>query len=183
MAKSDEPTSISPEQFEKEVEQLIQMLGASLQEFRTERLEILQGTDGEYEIDVTARFKALGADFLVLVECKHHKNSIKRDVVQVLNDRMRSVGAQKGMVFSTIRFQTGAIEYARKHGIALVHVADGGTSYITGTDGSSPPLPSWVPPYVGWLISLSEEGNVTSQLICNDATGLLSEWLTGQTTA
>jgi restriction system protein len=173
-----EPIALDPKRFEQEVEKLIQRLGANLQEFRTERLEVLQGTDGEYEIDVTARFEASGgANFLVVVECKHHKNAIKREVVQVLYDRVRAVGAHKGMIFSTVRFQKGAIEYAQKHGIALVLVADGRTSYVTASDGPPPPLPPWVPPYVGWMVSLSEGGNVTDQLICDETSELLSEWL------
>jgi restriction system protein len=180
MATIDEQISLSPEEFEQEVEKLIQELGANLQEFKVQRLEVLQGMDGDYEIDVTARFNALGADFLVLVECKHHKNAIKRDVVQVLNDRMRAVGAQKGMIFSTVRFQKGAVEYAIKHGIALIRVADGRTCYLTSTSGPPPPLPPWVPPHVGWMVPLSEGGNVTESLIRDDAPEFLSEWLIAQ---
>jgi restriction system protein len=182
MATLDEAISLAPKRFEQEVEKIIRTLGANLQEFKTERLEILQVTDGEYEIDVTARFKALGANFLVLVECKHHKNATKRDVVQVLHDRVRAVGAHKGMIFSTVRFQRSAVEYALKHGIALVQVANGRTSYITASDGP-PPLPPWVPPYVGWMLSMSEGGNVTIRLIRDDSPELLSEWLNAQTVA
>ena len=39
----------------------------------------------EYEIDVVARFTILeGAEIVVLIECKHYKNSIKRELVQTL---------------------------------------------------------------------------------------------------
>lgn len=119
----------------------------------------------------------------MLVECKYHKNAIKRDVVQVLYDRMRAVGAQKGMVFSTSRFQSGAVEYAKRHGIALILLANGSSSYITATGGSPSQLPPEVPPYVSWVVSLSEEGNVTYQLICDDVTVLLPKWLKDQDNA
>ena len=51
----------------------------------------LTDADGSYEIDVAARFTALGADFLVLIECKHHRHFIKREAVQALHSRIQSV--------------------------------------------------------------------------------------------
>ncbi len=111
---------MSPEQFELEVEKLIAQLGARLSSIQIARREYLDSVDGTYEIDVTARFQALDADFLVLIECKHHKNAIKREIVQVLKDRVVSLRAQKGMLFSTSRFQSGAVRYAKHQRIALV---------------------------------------------------------------
>ena len=96
-----------------------------LPELEVQRLEKIEGSDGTYEIDVTARFEVLGASFLVLAECKHHKNPIKREAMQVLYDRLRAVGANKGMMFSTSGFQKGAIEFARAHRIALIQIVDG----------------------------------------------------------
>jgi len=121
--------SLTPEQFEVEVENLLREAGIGLSEFRVQRLEKIHASDGIYEIDVTARFEVLGASFLVLIECKHHKNPIKREVVQVLYDRIRAVGAHKGMIFSTAKFQKGAIDFARAHGIALIQIVDGGTNW------------------------------------------------------
>jgi restriction system protein len=126
MSKFNENTfHLSPEQFETEVESLIRRVGTGLPEFEVQRLEKIQASDGVYEIDVTARFEVLGARFLILIEFKNHKNSIKREVVQVLYDRLRAVGAHKGMIFSTAKFQKGAIEYARTHRIALIQIVDG----------------------------------------------------------
>lgn len=121
---------LSPEQFEEAVQDIVRRIGASLGDFRVQRREKVSAADGTYEIDVTARFEALGAAFLVLIECKHQKAPIKREVVQILYDRMRAVGAQKGMLFATGEFQSGAVTYAKQHGIALVHVADGSFNYV-----------------------------------------------------
>jgi len=121
----EESFNISPGRFEAEVEKLLRRAGLGLPEFVVQRLEKIEASDGVYEIDVTARFEVLGASFLVLIECKHHKNPIKREVVQVLHDRLRAVGAQKGMIFSTARFQRGAIDFARVHNIALIQIIDG----------------------------------------------------------
>lgn len=151
-------TKISPEQFEIEVQNQIRTLGINLQNFDVKRREKIVGSDGEYEIDVLARFEALGCNFVVLIECKHHKNSIKREVIQVLNDRLRSIGAQKGMLFSTAGFQSGAIEYAKKNGIALIEVEDGKNSYFVRDFYGEINYPDWLPEYAFWLVSLSETG-------------------------
>jgi hypothetical protein len=121
----------TPAEFEGAVAEALRKLGGGLSDFKVVRSEILPGTDGCYEIDVTARFTAFeGAAFLVLVECKRYDSPIKREKVQVLHDKLRSVGAQKGMMVSTSRFQRGAVEYAEKHGIALIHLMNGSFNYM-----------------------------------------------------
>jgi restriction system protein len=109
---SDEPVVLSPEDYEKAVAEMLRASEHGLAEFDVTHRKVLQGQDGDYEIDVLARFKALGGDFKVLIECKHHRSPVKRDVVQVLKDRLHSTGSQKGMIFSTSGFQKGAIEYS-----------------------------------------------------------------------
>jgi restriction system protein len=165
----DEPTELTPEQFEEEVEKQIITMDIGLSEFKVRRLEKISAADGIYEIDVTARFDALGVNFLVLIECKHHKSPIKREVVQILNERLRAVGAQKGMIFSTVRYQQGAIEYAKKHGIALAIVVDGNAQYETKSLGlRRGERPSWMPPFSAYIVSLSEEGHETHSLMRKD---------------
>jgi restriction system protein len=162
--------TISAEQFEAEVEGILRNSGIGLSDFKVQRLEKIHATDGIYEIDVTARFKALG-DVLVLIECKHHKSPIKREVVQLLYDKLRAVGAQKGMIFSTVRYQKGAIEFARAHGIALVLVTDGTTNYVTRS--SYPQIRSRPTPPLAWLANLSGSGRQTFRRILNNDAALL----------
>src|SRR5205085_2956511 len=69
--------NLSPTQFEEEVAKLIRRQGIGLSEFEVKKLEKISVQDGIYEIDITARFEVLGVSFLVLIECKHHKNPIK----------------------------------------------------------------------------------------------------------
>jgi restriction system protein len=143
--------SLSPAEFEAEVAKLIRKQGIGLASFEVKRLEVISGADGAYEIDITARFEALSASFLVLIECKQHKNPIKREVVQILHDKLRAVGGHKGMIFSTARFQRGAIEYAQSHGIALVRIVDRRIYILHSRIGDHPC-------YEGWIISLNEDG-------------------------
>jgi len=122
---------MTPEQFEEHVEQNMRLVGMGLGDLQVTRGEKIVGLDGTYAVDVTARFSALGGSFLVLIECKRHKNPIKRELVQTLAQRIQSVGAHKGFMYATTRFQRGAIEFARKHGIALVQIGIGYERHYT----------------------------------------------------
>jgi restriction system protein len=145
-------TEITSVQFELQVKRFLESTAGKLKDFQTVHRESMDGQDGTYEIDITARFKIFGADFLVLVECKNHKNHIKREQVQMLHAKQLSLSAQKAMLFATTPFQDGAVEYANQHGIALVQLASGETLYFTKS-GNRTPLPDSLPSYVGWLIA------------------------------
>ena len=131
--------SLLPEEFERQVKTLLERLGLGLRSFVARQRERLTAADGEYEIDVNVRFEALGADFLVLVECKHQRRPVEREVVQILADRLRALGAQKGMLFTTSSFQSGALQYAQAHGIALVQMREGKPDFVTRSFGDAAP--------------------------------------------
>ena len=112
------PIELTPEQLEREVLRLFQAsVWGELRQLSVENHAILHGADGDYDIDVTVRFEAFGAKSLVLVECEHHKLPIRRDIIQVLADRIRSTGIDKAIAFATNGFQREAVEYAalRRH--------------------------------------------------------------------
>lgn len=169
----EQPINLTPKQFEQQVEKLLRKIGVGLTEFNVQRLEKIDAADGVYEIDVTARFAALGASFLVLIECKHHNSPIKREVVQVLFDRLRAVAGHKGMIFSTARFQKGAIEFAQSHGIALVQITDGRTIYATRTVRGVPQPET--PPYAEWIVTMSEDDNESLRLLIGESPEVLLE--------
>lgn len=149
------PLALTPLEFEKEVKQVLDAMGAEIHGYNSVHREKLDAADGLYEIDITIRLVFLGVDFLVLVECKHHKNSIKRELVQALHSKILSVGAQKGILFSSSNFQSGTISFASAHGIALVKLEDGRSTYFTKSFGDQPvEPPPWVDiePVIGWLI-------------------------------
>jgi restriction system protein len=166
MFKVKKKTEITSVQFELEVKKYLESTSGRLRQFQTEHRESIDGHDGTYEIDITARFRIFGADFLVLVECKHHKNRIKREHVQMLHCKLVTLGAQKAMLFSTSEFQEGAVEYAIQHGIALVRLASGETSYFARSANHTP-LPDSLPSYVGWLIAQHDgaRGGVSYSLV------------------
>ena len=155
---------------------MLDAIGEGVIDYKSAHRESVTGSDGAYEIDVRASFSALGVSFLVLIECKRYSRPVDREAVQLLHAKIASTGAHKGILFSTSGFQSGAIEYARVHGIALVQIADGRTSYLTRAEPRAygpPPwneVPDYIPSYVGWLF----DGNTQSVISVRDAAALLS---------
>ena len=147
-----DPITLSPSEFEEAVKAILDAVGVPLKDYESAHLASLTGVDGDYIIDVSVSFSALGADFLVLVECKHEKRRTERQDVQILHTKIQSLGAQKGMIFSTAGFQEGAVQYAELHGIALVQIARGENTYFSRSMESPKPPPAWlqIPKYVGW---------------------------------
>ncbi|MGP3790676.1 restriction endonuclease [Pseudomonas sp. B392_1p] len=98
---------------------------------------------------------------MVLIECKKYSSPIERETVQVLHDKVRSLGAHKGMLFTTTGFQSGAIKYAKAHGIALIRVTSGSASYQTRSAIPVEP-PTWLnlPKFMAWHIHENDTGNI-----------------------
>lgn len=160
MAKFGRTSDITPEEYELQVKMWLESVGHELDSFSADHREILSGADGEYEIDIVVRFKALGGvQFKTLVECKKHKNSIKRELVQALYQKQQSLGANKAILVSTSAFQDGSIEFAKTHGIALIRLISGIAMYIQGSKSNcapTPHIPADVDPYAGLLYSPKE---------------------------
>ncbi len=162
----DHRAKLKPEEYEREVAALLAALGRDLPDFSVEHLALIRTPDGAFRIDVTAKFTQLGANFLVLVECKDHARPVEREDVQVLADKLRAAGAHKGMLFSTNGFQRGAIEYASSRGIALVRFLEGELTYDTKAlgppDAARPKPPPWadIASFVAQVISFAE-GSIT----------------------
>lgn len=112
---------LTPDQYEVAVRNFIITQGENLTDFKVDLLEKVPTHDGEYEIDVTARFSVFGgAAIVVLIECKHYITSVvDRDKVMILNQKVQSAGAHKGMIFTTSKYRRGAVKFAKEHGISL----------------------------------------------------------------
>ena len=106
-----------------------------LQNFKIIHNTKIKASDGKYQIDVYAEFTAMGSRFKVLCECKKYKNRVNRDKVAILHRKLESIGAQKGILISTSDFQSGAIEYAKSHGIALIKAEDYHFEYLSHSSG------------------------------------------------
>ena len=156
-----DPRELTPREFELYVKELLEQEGVGLQDFRAQHLENLGAHDGDYEIDVTARFTALGADFLVLIECKRWSNPVKREQIMVLEQKRQSIGAHKAIAVTTSEFQSGALDFAKEHRIALAEIKDGSLAYGAKSEDGVRANEPWLPPYSTWLIRRSKSGNKT----------------------
>ncbi len=105
----------------------------NLKNFIIKHNQKLKSEDGIYQIDVFAEYTAFGTKNIILVECKKYSNSIKRDIVVNLYAKLQSLGAQKGIIISTAGFQSGAVQYAEKHGISLWQVCNNYIKHISAS--------------------------------------------------
>lgn len=153
---------ISPKEFELLVKNWISQDGGGLTALDVTHDVKLEAHDSTYQIDVLAKFQGFaGAEFVVLIECKKHASPIERETVQILHDKVRSLGAHKGMLFTTTGFQSGAIKYAKAHGIALVRITNGSACYETRSATPVAP-PSWLnlPKFMAWHIHENDTGSI-----------------------
>jgi len=125
------PADITPGEFEEFVAQLLGSAKPVVDHLTVTLHDKIEGPDGAYDFDATVRYQLAGMSFLVLVEAKRHKNPIKRELVQVLNQKVQSVGGHKGVMISTAPYQTGAVKFAKAHGVALVTVTEGRFTFET----------------------------------------------------
>jgi|GEM_PF-2709439 len=134
MSLTEQLGVIDWEEFEKFVHGMFRTLGEEVTNFHVLEKRDILGIDGEYEIDASVEFEMFkGAKFLILLECKNYKqgNNITRDHVMILNQKLQSLHAQKGMMITTSDFQSGAVEFATAHGIALIKVSSESMMYVT----------------------------------------------------
>lgn len=116
--------NVSPNEFEELCLEILKSYAEAekLTDFMITHNAKLPASDGTYQIDVYAEFTAMRTKIKVLCECKRYKSPVSRDKVAILQRKLESLGAQKGILISTGQFQSGAIQYAKEHGIALIRV-------------------------------------------------------------
>ncbi len=121
--------NMTPQEFEKYSLEILKEQTKGLENLKMQHNVIIKKNDGNYQIDGKIEFEVMGIKYVTLVECKHYKNPITREKVQVLYDKIRAIGANKGILISTSNFQIGAINYAKEHGIALIQLVESGLTY------------------------------------------------------
>lgn len=180
------PADLTPGEFEEFVTSLFDALKLSgaVAKLRVRTHEIVRGTDGTYDFDATVRYELGGMDFLTIVEAKRHKNPIKRELVQVLHQKLQSVGAHKAVLVSTAPFQQGALDFALVHGIALVTVTEGRFTFETKSLDPAPP-PSkdqahelGLETFVGYAYGWGDQpGSISSTIVSPEYPDYLAEVL------
>lgn len=188
------PADISFAEFEAWVAETLRAIEPLVEDLRIEPHETIGAPDGDYDFDVTIRFEFMGLSYLTIVEAKKHKNPIKRELVQVLHQKLASTGAQKAVMISTAPYQNGAIRFAMTHGIALLVVTEGRFTYIAHSRDSQPMTRDQalnafgLPVFAGWhfaphedaimrsVVSADIPDRVLEMLIPGGINGLINEY-------
>ncbi|HIF9056378.1 TPA: restriction endonuclease [Photobacterium damselae] len=89
-----------------------------------EQLKVFQGKDTKHEIDISYNLKIAGVNYLNVVECKLWNRKVGKREMQAFHATIKDIGANKGIFVTSVGFQSGAIEIAKKNGIALVKVTN-----------------------------------------------------------
>ncbi|MBU2514555.1 restriction endonuclease [bacterium] len=90
-----------------------------------ERNVKLTGTSGaSRQIDVHVTHKKGPYIYSTLIECKHWKKRVKRQQVENLYASMDDLNAAKGVIFTTIGYQSGAETYAKAKNIEIFVIRD-----------------------------------------------------------
>ena len=166
------PADITASEFEAWVAEIFSAAEGRVDDLRVALHVSVTGADGEYDFDATARYRWVGLEFLVLVEAKRHKNPIKRELVQVLHQKLQSVGAHKAVMISTAPYQRGALDFAKAHGIALVSLTEGRFTILMRSAGKHPALTreeasTWyeTPTFVGFCLGPGDSPESTRSTI------------------
>lgn len=168
----DSVLEMSPTDFEKYSLEILKCNVGDLENVKFQHDIKIEANDGNYQIDGYIEFEVMGVKYKTLVECKHYRKPISREIVQKVYDNLRAVGAQKGIIISTSNFQSGAILYARQHGIALIQMTEEGEQYCTRSYDvivNHPRVPSnGGNTYIGVMIGCGDNGiDVTCSYLSN----------------
>ena len=181
------PADLSAAEFEEFVVELLRSVAPAVGDVDVRLHDKIAAADGTYDFDATVRFEFAGLQFLVIVEAKKHAHPIKRELVQVLHQKVQSVGAHKGVMISTAPYQSGAVAFAKIHGVALATVTEGRFTFeARGTD-EVPPMSReeaftryGVPTFVGHYYGAGSTPDSTSvTLLSPERPEFVLEMLTG----
>ncbi len=124
---------------------------------------VLKGLKGEYQVDVFYQFENAGFIHRVAIECKYHNRPLDRDTIMPFCNKITDIGNIIGVIVSKSRYQSGAKEYAEKHGITLLTTEDLPKFNILVADyllNSILPTKDWIgEPF--WILMEREEDNVS----------------------
>lgn len=123
----------------------------------------LKGLKGEYQIDVFYQFENAGVTHRVAIECKYYRRPLDRETIMPFCNKITDIGNIIGVIVSKSGYQSGAKEYAEKHGITLLTTEDLPKFNVLVADYlmvSALPRTDWIgEPF--WILMEREEDNVS----------------------
>ncbi|MBI1267867.1 MAG: hypothetical protein GC193_10605 [Cryomorphaceae bacterium] len=122
MPKKKTPSYTSYEVFVKDLmESLIRLEGKDFRNVVVEHNVRIRGISGVLrQIDVYWEFEFAGAIYRNVIQAKEWNSKITLGTIDTLYSVIRDIpGSPKGYLITTVGFQSGAIDYAKTHGIEL----------------------------------------------------------------
>lgn len=104
-------------------EELVASIHAS-SAFTVSTHELVQGRDGSWVIDVVVRSSVGIHEYVTIIECKYWNNAVGRDQITHLKCIREDVNASKAVIFTTVGYQDGAEEFARRNAIDVYVIRD-----------------------------------------------------------
>lgn len=173
------PATVTPREYEEQVVEWLRRSAPKPDCLQVEHLRHLEGAGGDYELDAVVEMSLFdGASVIIIVECKRHSRPIERDAVAALWAKLQDMNAHKAIMFATCGFQSGALAYAKAHGIATVTFVDGRSTFETRSFRQPKNPPHWtnIPKFCGFFLTKTDSG-VSSATIENNRLGELQTWL------
>jgi len=119
----------APQNYELQVRQILE--DRIRKEYANSIFEVFpsrkyRGKSGaEHQIDVSAEVVFAGLKLLILAECKMWSSTVKKQHLMAFLATIQDVGANKGLVVTTVGYQDGAKIVASANGISLVKKESG----------------------------------------------------------
>ena len=108
------------EQYEADVERVIQILSRSQPDTTIERNVKLDGPDGLRQIDILMRGVMGPFELTTIIDCKHYSKRVNVTTVDAFHSVMRDVRANNGAIVSRKGFTGSALRKASRLGINLL---------------------------------------------------------------
>lgn len=90
-------------------------------------------SNAKRQIDVLVTQKTKLHTLKILVECKFWKDKVDRPVIDVLAAAIEDLNAAKGVIFTTVGYEDGAIQYAKNKNIDIFIIRN-----VSNSDWSNP---------------------------------------------
>ena len=74
--------------------------------------------------DVSFALDVAGSKLLFIVECKCYTHKVSVDEVEEFRTKLDDLNAHKGIMVTTVGYQSGALKTAEAYGIALAQITD-----------------------------------------------------------
>ena len=101
-------------EYQEAVASVLRELGCSVELDKT-----VTGARGQHDIDVYVTFKKFGYDCRWIIECKLWSRRVPKSVVHTLYSIVQDVGADRGLIFTEVGFQSGAHTAAQNTNLLL----------------------------------------------------------------